>query len=326
VKLNSLLRFAWFPAVAAGGLLAAVPARSQSQSGSQSQFETGSSGPGPVQPTPPDHGVGEAQPAIHNEGAEVGEAVPPDAAEQPDIEIGDGEVEGVSAWMPTLDAQAAFDLVERGGPVVVILLVLSLVATTVIIMKLVQFLWVGVGSSRRTERALQAWLNGHTQEAVDVARKGRAPASLALAHGMRGLANGVDEQIVREDVERVALEGLGGLKSNMRVLEATVQIAPLLGLFGTVIGMISAFQALQNAGSEADPAVLAGGIWVALMTTAVGLAVAIPVAFVNYWLEGRIERERETTEAALTSLFTRRATAPQPISERDRVRVVPAAE
>lgn len=234
--------------------------------------------------------------------------------------------DGFSAWLPAFEAQSAFDLVEKGGPIVVVLLVMSLVATTVIFYKLVQFLVTGVGSRRLTERALGAWISGRPQEAHDIAVLGRTPSTIALAHGMRALTNGVEERIVREDVERVALEQLGALRSSMRVLEATVQIAPLLGLFGTVIGMISAFQALQTAGSEADPAVLAGGIWVALMTTAVGLAVAIPVAFFNTWLEGRIDRERETAEAALTSLFTRRASDPEGSAGAQRVRIVPAAE
>jgi len=247
-----------------------------------------------------------------------------------DVEIGDGSIEvatgGLADWLPSIDAQSAFDLVEKGGPVVVILLVMSLLATTVILYKFGQFLMTGVGSSRLTERALSSWIAGRPREAHDTAARGRTPSAIALAHGMRALTNGVEERLVREDVERVALEQLGGLRSSMRILEATVQIAPLLGLFGTVIGMIYAFQALQSAGSDADPAVLAGGIWVALMTTAVGLAVAIPVAFCNYWLEGRIERERNTTESALTSLFTRRASRSETAVETQNMQIAQAAE
>lgn len=252
------------------------------------------------------------------------------------IEIGEGAVnspsEGVSAWMPSFDIQSAYDVVEKGGPIVLILLALSLLATTVIVYKLVQFLWLRVGSGKQVEQALRLWIANRPEEAFAAASRSRSPSAISVTHGLRGLLSGVDESVVREDTERVALEELGNLRSYMRVLEATVQIAPLLGLFGTVIGMISAFQALQNAGSEADPAVLAGGIWVALLTTAVGLAVAIPVAFCNYWFEGRIERERDTTEAALTSLFTRRATVAheQTTSDQaesgDRMRVASAAE
>lgn len=213
-----------------------------------------------------------------------------------------------SHWAAHIDLAGAYDIVTMGGPVVVILLGLSVIALAVILMKLFQFAWARVGSTARTERAIGHWIAGRGSEALEVAAGSRTPAAIALAHGIRGLMGDIDERVVREDVERVALQELAGLRSHMRVLDLTVQIAPLLGLFGTVIGMISAFQALQSAGSEADPAVLAGGIWVALLTTAVGLAVAIPVAFANAWFESRIETERENTEAALTSLFTRRAT------------------
>ena len=126
---------------------------------------------------------------------------------------------------------------------------------------------------------------------------------------MRGLiVRPSDVALVREDAERVALEQIASARSYLRAIEAVVQIAPLLGLFGTVIGMIQAFTALQMAGAEADPAVLSGGISVALLTTAVGLAVAIPAAFALHWLEGGVDRLTTNIESALTSLFTGRLT------------------
>lgn len=207
-----------------------------------------------------------------------------------------------------LDLQQAADLIDKGGPVVIILMVMSVFAVAVSLLKLVQFTWYRVGSMSATTRALDLWIAGQYQEAYQAASRSGTPSAVVLAHGMRGLLNRHDDNTVREDVERVAMRQLTGLRSYMRVIDSTVQIAPLLGLFGTVLGMISAFQALQDAGAEADPTVLAGGIWVALLTTAVGLAVAIPMAFVNTWFEGRIEREKENMEAALTSLFTRKAT------------------
>ena len=207
-----------------------------------------------------------------------------------------------------IDGQFAVDLFDKGGPVVVILFALSVIALTVVLLKFWQFTRLGVGRGRHADRALAMWIAGRRDDAYASIRGDENPSALVLAHGMRGVAAGAEERIVREDVERVALAELGKLRSYMRVIEATVQIAPLLGLFGTVIGMISAFQALQTAGSETDPAVLAGGIWVALLTTAIGLAIAIPAAFVNYWLDGRIEREKEHMESSLTGLFTQRIT------------------
>ena len=90
------------------------------------------------------------------------------------------------------------------------------------------------------------------------------------------------------------------LERGFRLLDSVAQLAPLLGLFGTVLGMISAFQALQEAGSQVDPSILAGGIWVALLTTAVGLAVAMPTSLLLTWFESRVARESELLERALT--------------------------
>lgn len=204
------------------------------------------------------------------------------------------------------DVSFVFDLVERGGPVVVIILVLSIVSLAVALYKFGQFLSRGVGSSRLTDRALARWFSGERNAAVAGLQNRKGVSANVLAHAMSGVAKGIDEVYVREDAERVAQEQLGGLRANLRVLEATSQLAPLLGLFGTVIGMMGAFQALQASGADADPAALAGGIWIALTTTAVGLAVAIPAAFALYWFEGKIDRERTIIESSLTSLFTSR--------------------
>lgn len=205
---------------------------------------------------------------------------------------------------------SALNIVKQGGPVVVILLGLSFVATTLIIIKLFQIIWFRIGfSAGSVNKVINLWLNGYTHEAYELVKSSHNPTKNILAHLMRGLLQRTtDQKIVREDVERIALREVGKLRSFMRPLEAIVQIAPLLGLFGTVIGMIEAFQTLQSAGSEADPAVLAGGIWVALLTTAVGLAVAIPLAFVVSWFDGRIEAERLTMQEAITSLLTGRVT------------------
>ncbi len=99
------------------------------------------------------------------------------------------------------------------------------------------------------------------------------------------------------------------LERGFRFLDTVAQLAPLLGLFGTVLGMITAFQALQDAGTQVDPAVLAGGIWVALLTTAAGLAVAMPTSAVLSWFEARMDAERVFTARAIHAILTPGMTA-----------------
>lgn len=198
---------------------------------------------------------------------------------------------------------------ETGGPVVVLLVVMSVVALAIIVSKMSQFAAMRVGRHKKGRRAIDLWNRGRVDEAYQMVEKHRSPVSVVLAHAMRGKAHfNLSDDILREDLERVAMIEVGAMQRRLRPLEAIAQIAPLIGLFGTVIGMIDAFQSLQSEGAGVDPSVLAGGIWVALLTTAVGLGVAIPASLAMTWLEGRVEREQAMMEQVLTAFFTRCAT------------------
>jgi biopolymer transport protein ExbB len=100
------------------------------------------------------------------------------------------------------------------------------------------------------------------------------------------------------------MDQLSKLRSYLRPLEIIATLSPLLGLLGTVLGMITAFQQMEGAGNQVDPSVLSGGIWQALLTTAVGLAVAIPVVTLQSWLERKVERIAHNMNDAVTQVFT----------------------
>ncbi|MBK1702906.1 MotA/TolQ/ExbB proton channel family protein, partial [Thiococcus pfennigii] len=132
------------------------------------------------------------------------------------------------------------------------------------------------------------------------------PIAPILAAAMRGLAGsgGEPAPAVREEVLREAAAQQKRLASHARGLDVIATLAPLLGLLGTVLGMIDAFRELEAAGGRADPALLAGGIWEALLTTAAGLAIAIPAAAAVHWIESVVEGIRHDAEDAVTRLFT----------------------
>ena len=109
---------------------------------------------------------------------------------------------------------------------------------------------------------------------------------------LRGRQLGAADGAVREEVERVARVKLDGLESGLPFLSLIATISPLLGLLGTVLGMIEAFQQLETAGDRVDPAILSGGIWEALLTTAAGLSVAIPAAAFFTWAAAHRGRRR----------------------------------
>ena len=92
--------------------------------------------------------------------------------------------------------------------------------------------------------------------------------------------------------------------SNLNSLQVIATIAPLLGLLGTVFGMIEAFQQMEMAGKNVDPSVLSGGIWEALLTTAVGLSVAIPIVVFESYFRNIVETFKNNIESAVTKVLT----------------------
>ncbi|MDQ6434704.1 MotA/TolQ/ExbB proton channel family protein [Mesorhizobium sp. LHD-90] len=197
-------------------------------------------------------------------------------------------------------------LASSGGPVLIALLAISIASGAIAIFKALQFVRMGVGRTARVEDAMARWARGEFDEAVRRARADRSPASAAVAGAMVSLLNyPADRDRAREVAAHIALGQLNTMSRNLRFLETVAQAAPMLGLLGTVIGMISAFGELSAKGGAIDPSSLAGGIWVALITTAAGLSVAIPVYFLSMWFEARVDHERAYMEAAIAkTLFS----------------------
>lgn len=198
----------------------------------------------------------------------------------------------------------ALELIQAGGPVVVILLVFSVVALAIFIMKMIQFQSARLWSRGFVEPALTQARNGRLAEALAGLRGLRSPVAEVMAVAIDGFRHRIAEDRIREEVARIGSARLEELRSYLRVIEVIATLSPLLGLFGTVLGMIDAFRQMEAAGSNVNPAILSGGIWVALLTTAVGLAVAIPAVAMLNWLERTVERAAHTMDDAVTRLFT----------------------
>ena len=196
-------------------------------------------------------------------------------------------------------------LIGAGGPVVVILLAMSVLTVAVVLAKVVQFAVLRIGDTKPVRAGLASYRAGNHSEAIALLRGTRNPAAQVTADAIDRLpAAGHRTDLLREEIGRRAADALENLRSHLRTIEVVATLSPLLGLFGTVLGMIEAFQAMESAGNQVDPAVLSGGIWEALLTTAVGLAIAVPaVAAVNY-LDRRVEQVTHVMEDAITQVFT----------------------
>ncbi len=211
---------------------------------------------------------------------------------------------------PFASLVTAFDTLMLGGPIVGVLASMSVVALAIVIAKAWQFLTAGVGEGRAAEEALALWRRGDRTRALATARAGRGPASVAMRDLIEGAGRGAPEAALREEEIRLSADRIEALRAWLRPLETIASLAPLLGLFGTVLGMIEAFGALEAAGSRVDPAILSGGIWEALLTTAIGLAVAIPAVAALNWFERRIERLERRIDSLVAGFFASEAAAP----------------
>lgn len=202
-------------------------------------------------------------------------------------------------------AAAFLDRLALGGPVVWILLCFSLAALTVTLIKLWQF-WQFRPLSRASARqALIHLEKGERSQALMLVKGQRNPRSHLIAYTLALLdKRTLDLDEIKAEARRLARTLINRLNSYLRVLEVIATLAPLLGLFGTVLGMIEAFRAMEAAGSQVNPAVLSGGIWKALLTTAVGLAVAIPVSLAHSWFERRVEVQATDMQDDLERIFT----------------------
>lgn len=199
-------------------------------------------------------------------------------------------------------------LLAAGGPVLWILLLLSVIALAVTLLKLWQFAHVESGARGALADALEHLRYGDRKRALTAVSAAPGPIADVVRVALSGLAaaDPGDEPTVREETLRVAAARLEDMRSYLRVLEVIATLSPLLGLLGTVAGMIEAFRAMERAGSQVNPAILSGGIWEALLTTAAGLAIAIAVVVVLNWLERRVEKTRHRMEDAVTRVFTSR--------------------
>jgi biopolymer transport protein ExbB len=189
-----------------------------------------------------------------------------------------------------------FDLTGPVGMVLVALLFWTLV---IMLSKLFTF---GQGRLSRT-RAANEYLRRFGEkdrEAIEVLENSSAPLARLLLVGARLLQTETPLKRIEADMRDAAASYIQRLSWSNSTLELIGIIAPLLGLLGTILGMINAFESWQAAGAEANSATLAGGIWQALTTTALGISVAIPAIVTSRLSEARVDWFREQVSVIYT--------------------------
>ena len=184
-----------------------------------------------------------------------------------------------------------------GGPVMYPLLACSLIVTTVIIERCI--FWIRTGMQRN--RPL-------LDEVMELCRRGDWPAVREKTRGCRDyviriLVSGIlhREFSMLKAMESAAADEIQRMRRFMGVLDTMITVAPLLGIFGTVLGIITSFEMLGTAGIQ-DPKAVTAGVAQALITTAAGLAIAILSVFPYNYFNAKVELAAQDMEKYATSL------------------------
>lgn len=188
------------------------------------------------------------------------------------------------------------DLLGKGGILVYPILACSLIGTTIFFERLILYRKIKKNQIN-ANKALEFIQQGKRQQALTLleARSNEYSVNNKLlieALGLEKPDRDTLEMVLAHEVEH-EIDGLSRYLSTLAIFGTT---APLLGLLGTVLGMIKAFIVVEKMGGSVNASMLAGGIWEAMLTTALGLTVAIPLIFFHNHLESRLHAIQEGLE------------------------------
>jgi biopolymer transport protein ExbB len=197
-----------------------------------------------------------------------------------------------------------YAFLARGGILMIPILLCSVLGMAFFLERMWSLQKPRVLPAQFIERVMQALKARRYDEAETLCRDNPSAAAAILAAGLRYA--GGDRSLVKEAMEETGRREMHYLERFTNALGAIATVAPLLGLLGTVTGMIRVFQRVVSqaaAGTMADPGALANGIWEALITTAAGLTVAIPIYLGYRYILSRVDRLGvELEDTSLTAL------------------------
>ncbi len=182
-----------------------------------------------------------------------------------------------------------FEFMHKGGPVMWVIFLCSIIALAVVIEKLLQLKRVSIDTSKFMGDISNLLKRNKIVEAINMCNQTPGPIAQIMKSGI--LKHDRSRPEIREAIEDAALGEIPVLEKNLSVLATIAHITPLLGLLGTVIGMLRCFQVIEQKSTAlqaVNPKDLAGGIWVALLTTIFGLCVAIPTYVAYNYLVNKV--------------------------------------
>ena len=208
-----------------------------------------------------------------------------------------------------------FSIIVKGGVLMWPILLCSVISVAIILERLYHFHQIRINIPDFFSSIRNLLQKKKVREALDLCQKTRAPIGRILACGIQNHKK--DAAVQEKSISRVGSWEVRGLEKHLRGLATIGNITPLIGLLGTVVGMIKAFVKIQELGGRVDASVLAGGIWEALLTTAAGLTVAIPTLVAYHYFEGKIDNMSSWMKEVASELLEFLGTKPIPVAARE---------
>lgn len=188
---------------------------------------------------------------------------------------------------------------------VIPILMCSVLALAIFLERVIRFARMRSRGAGLAEKAVHLLRQGKGEEARSMAITSNSPMGRVLTRALD--EKDQDREMLETVIAHATEEEVRNLSTYIQALATIGNIAPLLGLLGTVVGMIKAFMVIQQMGGKVNAAVLAGGIWEAILTTALGLAVALPAMVAHSYLLARVDkyeaRLQEGTVTFMTAIF-----------------------
>ena len=195
-----------------------------------------------------------------------------------------------------------WDMIQKGGPVMYLIIILSVIALGIVIERIYNFNRARIDSQKFMDKILGSLKRNKVIEALEMCNQTPGPIAHIIKAGI--LKHDRSKSEIKEAVDEAAQLEVPRLERHLPILATIAHIAPLLGLLGTVSGMIKAFQIIQTKAltmTPVNPGDLSGGIWESLLSTLAGLSVAIPTYVAYNYLVNQVDNfvfdmERNATD------------------------------
>jgi biopolymer transport protein ExbB len=198
------------------------------------------------------------------------------------------------------------NIIFQGGILMWPIMMCSVVGLAITVERIIALRRADIDTREFMDIMRQVLRQNRIREAIEICDETEAPVARIMKAGI--LKHNRGKEDIREAIEDAGRFEIPRLEKYLSALATCANIAPLLGLLGTVSGMIKAFAQIQNKRGQVNPSDLAEGIGNALVTTAAGLAVAIPILVIYNYLVSRVDsmiNEMELSSSELIELLTR---------------------